>query len=168
MKVDFPEGKHKNAIERMSDDIVAIRAERNLNLRLNIGKDPETEGERLWVNAKLFEKTGDRPMALEKYRAMENLLRTNAAERPFRSLARRQADKIEAEIGGKGDRTQWINQRLQDADVAYQKGNRGEAEKYWKGIVELYGSMSEFKPQVQQANDRLARPDSALSAPPKG
>jgi serine/threonine-protein kinase len=168
MQSDFPEGPHKNELERMVDDIGAIRAERNLNLRLNIGKDPETEGERLWVSAKLFEKNGDRVIALEKYRAMENLLRNDEQDRPFRSLARRQAENIEKELGGKGDRTARINQWLKDADAAYQKGNRGEAQKDWKSIVELYGNMPEFGAQVQQANDRLARPESAnpVNSPP--
>jgi hypothetical protein len=166
MKADFPEGKHKDAIERMLDDISAIRAERNLNLRLNLGKDPETEGERLWVNAKQFEKAGDRVIALEKYRAMENLLRKEASERPFRSLARRQAEKIEAEIGGKGDRTAFINKWLADADATFRKGSRAEAQKDWKSIVDLYGNMPEFSAQVQQASDRLARPESALQSPP--
>jgi len=165
MQTDFPEGKHKDEIQRMLDDISAIRAERNLNLRLNLGKDPETEGERLWVNAKQFEKAGDRVIALEKYRAMEKLLSKDASERPFRSLARRQAAKIEAEIGGRGDRTAFINQWLTDADAAVRKGNRAEAQKIWKSISDLYGSMPEFHAQVQQANDRLARPESALTSP---
>ncbi|QDT56492.1 Serine/threonine-protein kinase PK-1 [Caulifigura coniformis] len=170
MHADFPEGKHKDAVQRMLDDISAIRAERNLNLRLNLGKDPETEGERLWVNAKQFEKAGDRVIALEKYRAMEKLLSKDAGERPFRSLARRQAEKIEAEIGGKGDRTAFINQWLVDADTAFRKGNRAEAQKIWKSIYDLYGSMPEFHAQVQQADARLARPESALAppAPPAG
>ncbi|OAI53525.1 hypothetical protein AYO47_04590 [Planctomyces sp. SCGC AG-212-M04] len=165
MKADFPEGKHKDAVERMLDDISAIRAERNLNLRLNLGKDPESEGERLWVNAKQFEKAGDRVIALEKYRAMENLLRKDESQRPFRSLARRQAEKIEAEIGGKGDRTAFINKWLADSDEAFRKGNRAEAQKDWKSIVDLYASMPEFSAQVQHASDRLARPESALAKP---
>jgi len=165
MKADFPEGKNKDVVQRMLDDISAIRAERNLNFRLNTGKDPETEGERLWVNAKQFEKAGDRIIALEKYRAMEKLLSKDASERPFRSLARRQAEKIEAEIGGKGDRTAFINQWLVDADAAFRKGNRAEAQKIWKSVYDLYGSMPEFQAQVKQADDRLARPESALAAP---
>jgi len=162
----YPEGQHAAQVTRWLEDIEALRAEKNLNLRLNLGKDPANEAERLWVAAKQYEKFGDRLLALDKYKAMQNLLRKDAEARPFRSLARRQAEKIEATLGGESDRVAFVEGKLAAADEAYLAGRRGEAEKDWKSIVELYGSIAEFQPQVARAQDRIDNAARTLRAAP--
>jgi hypothetical protein len=156
LKSRFPEGQHAAQVQEWLDDISGLRAQRKLETRLTLGKDPETEGAKLWLNAKQYEKFGDRATALEKYDAMQTILANSDDDQPFRHLARRQARKIRQELGGKGDRAAFVNSKLAEADEMYLNGQKLAAEEQWKSIEELYGSLPEFTPQVEQARDRLS------------
>jgi serine/threonine-protein kinase len=159
----FPEGEHAKEVTRWLEDIDAIQAEKNLETRLRFGKDPVTEGERLWVEAKQYERFGDRPTALERYDNMQKVLGNSPEDKPFRSLARRQGEKIRASLGGKTDRIAFVNEKLAEADRIFQEGSRLEAKEIWKGISKLYGSNSELEQQVMQAEDRLENAEKTLS-----
>ncbi|MBX3441708.1 MAG: protein kinase [Planctomyces sp.] len=163
LKSRYPEGQHAGQVQQWLDDIGSIRAERNLNLRLNLGKDAETEAERLWLAARNYERFGDRLTALDKYDAMQSILKNDEPARPFRNLARRQAEKIRAELGGETDRVAFVNEKLRTADAAYRSGEELKAQETWKSIVTLYGNIPEFRQQVEFAERRLASPTSVFS-----
>jgi serine/threonine-protein kinase len=164
LKSRFPDGAHAKQVQQWLDDIASIRAQRNLDLRLKLNKVPANEGERLWVEARQFENFGDRLLALDKYDAMQTILRDDQAAAPMRNLARMQAETIRKSIGTDSDRTAFIRERLDKADAAYSAGRLAEAEQDWKSVISLYSGIREFEPQVLHARDRLAHPEGAIQS----
>jgi eukaryotic-like serine/threonine-protein kinase len=163
-KSRFPEGRHSAQVDEWLSDAQGIRAERLLSKRLTLGKDPETEAEKLWIEAQTYEKFGDRLTALEKYQGMQTILKSDDSAKPFRSLARRREAAIRKEIGGQTDRASFINNKLSDADRLYREGKTSEAKQLWESIEKLYGNNQEFRPQVERAQERLRNPQGAKQA----
>jgi eukaryotic-like serine/threonine-protein kinase len=157
----FPQGTHSAQVDEWLGDIEGIRAERLLSRRLTLGKDPETEAEKLWIEAQTYEKFGDRLTALEKYKGMQTVLKTDETAKPFRNLARRREAAIRKEFGGETDRATFINNKLADADKLQREGKTSEAKQLWESIEKLYGNNPEFKPQADRARERLKNPDGA-------
>ena len=85
---------------------------------------------------------------------------------PFRSLARRQADKIRKEIGGKCDRASFINKQARGCRSAgIAKGKTPRPSKLWKSIVELYGSQARVQcPGSAGRTTASQRPESRSQA----
>jgi hypothetical protein len=159
----FPEGTHATQVGEWLGDIEGIRAERLLSRRLTLGKEPETEAEKLWIEAQTYEKFGDRLTALEKYSGMQTILKADESARPFRNLARRREAAIRKEIGGETDRATFINGKLAAADQLLRDGKTSEARQLWESIEKLYGSNPEFRTQADRARARLRNPESARS-----
>ncbi len=157
----FPEGVHAAQVSEWLGDIEGLRAERLLSRRLTLGKEPETEAEKLWIEAQTYEKFGDRLTALEKYNGMQTILKADETARPFRNLARRREAAIRKEIGGETDRATFINGKLTMADQLQRDGKTSEAKQLWESIEKLYGNNPEFKPQADRARERLENPAGA-------
>jgi eukaryotic-like serine/threonine-protein kinase len=157
----FPEGEHRTQIEEWKGWIDMTRAERQAELRETRGRDPESPAERAYMEARQFEKFGDRLTALQKYEAMPGLF-TSDDDTPFVNLARRQSQKIRDSIGGEDDPAVFIRQQLQEADDLYLSGDRFQAESRWKSIVDLYKNLPEHEGVVRKARNRLIDPEGAL------
>lgn len=169
----FPNGKHADQVQQYIDKIEMHKAEERLKMSNRIGREPKTEGERLYSQARQYEQFGDRVSAVERYDAMIKLLENDREARPYVNLARRQKAQIES-AGGHEDRLKIIGDALARAEATYQAGNVVEARKIWTSIVSLYDQNRECKPLVQRARKRLSNdkddtePDSevASEAPP--
>lgn len=155
LQAKYPQGKHASEVQQYLDKLEMGRAEGRITLNAKLGKEPATEGERLYVQAHKFEQFGDRVSALEKYRDMLNVLPQDAESRPFANLARRQIHHIEQHGGSQEDRLKILNAALDKAGKLYEAGDTVEARKIWNSIVSLYGSNRELKPQVKRAQARL-------------
>lgn len=156
MLARYPKGKHAEQGRNWLDQIEMYRTESRIEMNLKLGKDPESEAERLYLTASQYEKFGDRLTALEKYEAMPKVLsRDTPEDRPYLNLARRQAEKIRAQAQGETDRTAFIKQQLQEADQLFADGKKLVAREKWQAIVKLYGDNAEFEAFTKQASDRL-------------
>jgi len=150
----YPEGRHATQARDYLDFIAAEAEGRRVENTRN--KEPRTEAERLYREAREFENFGDRITALEKYRSMVELLKGRDEDRPFVTLAKRQMTAIEAAGGNALDRLKIVNGSLRDADTLLGRGNKLDAQKKWNSVITLYAANKEFEPQVKYARARLA------------
>jgi len=156
MVARYPHGKHAEQGREWLDQIEMYRTESRIEMNLKIGKDPQSEAERLYLTASQYEKFGDRITALEKYDAMEKVLsRDNPEDRPYLNLARRQAKKIRSQVHSETDRTAFIQEQLEKADELFTDGKKLAAREKWQAIVKLYGDNPEFETYTRQASERL-------------
>ena len=150
----FPDGEYapkaKERLEFIETETVRRQVEANRN------KDPKSEAERLYREAREFESFGDRITALEKYRSMIELLKGREDDRPFGNLARREVSAIEDAGGDSMDRIEIVNTSLRDADQLLLQGKKLEARKKWNSVITLYSANKEFERQVKYARSRLA------------
>jgi hypothetical protein len=133
--------------------------------------DPESEPERLFMEAWRFEQFGDRITALDQYRSMVVLLKAkeNSPDNPdadeaksvqsdnryYIQLAQSQIADIEATVDTSADRISFVNSSLLRADEYLTSGRLVEAQKIWNSIIALYSSNQEFAPQLKYARARL-------------
>lgn len=161
----FPEGTHAEKARKWLDDIELERNVRALKTRLSRPSYvPETEAERLYVQAREYERFGDRFAALDVLDSMERVLAGDEKPetRAAVALARTEAARIRDEAGPLSDRTEFIQEQLAEADEMYREGRTQPAREKWRSIIQLYGGKPEFAPLVKQAEARLDNPDGAL------
>jgi eukaryotic-like serine/threonine-protein kinase len=157
----FPEGEHRAQVEEWKNWIDMTRAERQAELRETRGRDPESPAERAYMEARQFERFGDRLTALQKYEAMPGLFKSEQ-DTVFVNLARRQSQRIRDAIGGEDDPALFIRRQLQEADDLYLSGDKFQAESRWKSIVDLYKNLPEHESVVRKARSRLIDPEGTL------
>jgi serine/threonine-protein kinase len=152
----FPDGKSASFVTESIDKIKMRKAEDQLMNKMRLGREPGSEGERLYAQARRYELFGDRVTALEKYDSMIQVLPDEGESRPFVNLARRQRAQIDSASEGKPDRLKIVTEALKKADEQYQAGNVVEANKTWNSIISLYENNKELRPLVKRARARLA------------
>lgn len=152
----FPDGKSAAFVTESIDKIEMKKAEDRLMNKMRLGKDPTSEGERLYAQARRYELFGDRVTALEMYDSMIQVLADQGETRPFVNLARRQKAQIELASDGRPDRLKIVTEALQKADELYKNGSVVEANKIWNSIVSLYENNKELRPLVRKARLHLA------------
>jgi len=163
----FPNGKSAPIVRQYLDKIEMHEAEEKLRYKTRWGKEPTSEGERLYAQARQYELFGDRVTALEKYESMIQVLGDAPESRPYANLAKRQKAEIEGASDGRPDRLKIVAEAMQNAEKLYQAGNVVEARKTWNSIITLYGNNRELRPQVRKAKARLAdREDPDAEAAP--
>ncbi len=155
----FPGSENAIWAEEQLDLIAMENAEAKIQSNRRFGRDPSTEGERKYVEAFFdFEQFGDRITALQKYKGIVSLLKTEEKERPFVNLARRQIAKIESEpANGTEDLRRFLLEKIEKADVMYKNGDAFGAKQIWDGIINLYSGNRELLPIVEKAQARIGK-----------
>jgi eukaryotic-like serine/threonine-protein kinase len=143
----------KNQLE----EIEMVNAEQRIQTNRRFGREPNSEGERKYIEANQFEQFGDRVTALDKYRAIVNLLKDIEEEKPFVNLARRQIQKIEDRPPDANELREFLQTKLEEADKKYNDGDLLGAKQIWDGIISLYTNNREMAPQVERAQSRLSK-----------
>ncbi len=134
--------------------------ESRLRARLRLGRDLETEPERLLAEVWKYDQFGDRVTALEKYQSMANLLEQGAdadepTTRTYIHIARANVERLMNETSGAGDRAAFLKERLARADQLAADGKTLDAQQIWRSIDQLYAGNREVESLVQQARARL-------------
>ncbi|MFV0446434.1 MAG: serine/threonine-protein kinase [Planctomycetaceae bacterium] len=154
--VDFPETDHRGEAESWLDEIELIRAKRRLsNLELRSNVDPRNEGERLYLEARRYEKDGDRLTALERYEAMIVLLEDKRELKPYLTMAGERIREIHSSLDSADDPLQFVRRYIAEADGLYQEGKTIKARERWKAVVSLYRTKPEYKTLVEWTTARL-------------
>ena len=160
-----PDGAHAEKAAGWLDDIELEKSIRALRTRMASPRYiPETEGERLYIQAKEYERFGDRFAALDVLDSLQRVVAEDGKmeTRALLALARTEAARIRDEAGPLSHRTEFIQQQLAEADELYRDGKTQAAREKWRSIIQLYGDSPEFAPLVKQAEERLDKPDGAL------
>jgi len=145
----FPDGRYVTEMTGFIDRIDMDREERRAMKRAEKGREPESEAERLFVDA----------LEYERYRSLVELLEDRPDDRPFVNLARRQIRTIEQSGDGTRERMNVVNDALREANQLFRGGKVVEADRKWRSVVTLYQGNREFNPQTRYAQARLDRRD---------
>ncbi len=137
------------------DKIDMELTERQSLKSLRFNRDPQSEAERLYIDALRFEQFKDRITALAKYRSLVELLKDREADRKYVNLARKKINEIQESGDTKQDVTTLVNDNLKRADDLTTKGERLKAETIWDSVITLYGANRELEQQVNYARARL-------------
>ena len=164
-----PEGEHAEQAQKWLADIELERAVRQLE-RVKMAKpgyDPDTEAEKLYAQAKQYERFGDTVGALSTFESMERILASDDSieTRAVLVLARRDAKRLGEQNDG-SSRVDRLAEFLADTDELYRQGKTLDARANWRSVVDVYGGKAEFAPLVKQAEERLDNPELALSDEP--
>jgi len=124
---------------------------------IRYARDPSSEGERLYAEARRYEQFGDRLTALEKYQALETLLAESVDDAPFVQLARRQIAAIDGGDAASASRAELLTERLARAEELEAAGQTVEAGTLRRSVIALYGNNRELAPLVEQARAALER-----------
>jgi hypothetical protein len=153
----FPEGRHSEWAREQIEEVEMVQAEQALSVKLKRRLPLKNEAERLYAEAREFERFGDVATALDRYRSMETLLADDPQYRTFVNLARRQIATIERGDTPREDEAgQIIAEKLDQADRLIREGKVIPARKIWYSVIELYANNDSVAPLVARAQDRLA------------
>jgi serine/threonine-protein kinase len=160
---DFPAGRHAGQVQQWIDDIEMTQAEKQAEQREKQGRDPESHAERLYMEARQYERFGDRLTALKKYQALQPLFENDEQARAFVNLARRKEQEIKESIGGESDPITFVEQAIAEADRLFFQGQRVQAQNRWQSLIALYENLPEHEEQVNRARARILDPEWALT-----
>ncbi len=153
-------GKYAKEAEEHLEKIEMSLAERRAKNRAKKGISPQSEAERLYMEAYQFEKFVDRVSARDRYQKMVTLLKNRKKDfennRPYLNLARRQIAIIDTAGTDVKERLEIILSTLKRADELDAQGKKLEATKLWDSIITLYSSNKEFEKHVFYAQNRQA------------
>lgn len=150
----FPDGSYAKSAREQLESIEMELTERQIKNRRRLGREPQSEAERLFQDAGEYENFGDRLTAREKYEAMIQLLEPTDENRPFINLARRQIAQIKEE-SRTSDRITFVLAQLKQADELSSNGELVAAREIWDSICKLYRGHRELEPLVAKAEASL-------------
>lgn len=152
----FPDGESTDWAAEQIDQIEMLEAENALEVKIKRNLSLKDEGERLFAEARRFERFGDRATALDKYKSMETLLADDPKYKPFVNLARRQIGRIREQKTDAGEASRIVQAKLLEANELIDSGNVVAARDIWYSVVELYGNNSDVAPLVKIAQQKLS------------
>lgn len=161
----FPQGQYADQTREILDEMDMDLAERRLRNKLKLGRELGGEAERLLSEAWQFQQFGDQFTALDKFESMLDLLPDEQDNRPYRNIARREIASLQGEGNLAQRRRDFIQGRLDDAELLVQEDKRLEAERIWRSILSLYQNHPELSPLVEAARQRLNETTAARLAP---
>jgi len=153
----FPQGKHAAWAEEKLAVIAMIDAERRMDKNRRFNREPSTEGERKYEEANRYERFGDRQTAVERYKAIIELLKDVPEEKAFVSLSKRQIELLESKESSAEEVKRFLTEKLDEADKQFQDGDVVSPKKTWESILKLYNGNKEMQPLVQRAQQALDR-----------
>ncbi|MBC7852740.1 MAG: serine/threonine protein kinase [Pirellulaceae bacterium] len=131
-------------------------AENRVKKLHKLGREPNIEAARLYLEASKFEEFGDRVTALDKYQSIVDLIKPEGDDRLYVLLARREAGRLKSDKSTVADeRGKFIDQKLAQAEQLQKDGKVLEARKILTGIVALYGDNAEYATFVSKVQKRL-------------
>ncbi len=153
----YPDGEFADEAREYLERIELHLLDKRVETALRLGRDPKSEAERLYREARELERFGDRVAALEQYRALADLLKASddPEERRFMALCHQRANALEEAGAGDDDRVAFVNEQLDRAERLYREGKTLAARGIWNRIVDLYADNREFEPQVRRAQAHL-------------
>ncbi len=152
----FPEGEHHAWAQEKIGWINARETERRLDRDEKLGRrDNWTQAQIQYSDAREYERFGDLITALDKFRAIVSLFRNNPDDRPIVDLAIESIQRIKQKGLAENALQTFLNQKMTEANAAYDQARILEAKLKWESIVELYSGNQEVAPIVAEAQQRL-------------
>lgn len=163
----FPSSQHATEARSWMDDIAVTRAERRMSaLELRPNATPSNDGERMYLDARRYERENDRYSALSRYEAMRVLLQDKPELKAYVTLAGRRITTINQSLGTDADPVHRLRREIVTADKLYQEGQTLKARERWKALLEFHRGKPEFEVLVDFIQARLDDPATAMRESP--
>lgn len=155
----FPESKYAPRAHEWIDKIDMDRLRRQIETRQKLGKDPESEAEKQYLEALEYKEFGDLAMAETQLSHLMDSLQSRTEERPLYLLAQTQFHEVQTkrkETGHEMNSREFVHRQLLQAEKDF-LNDELKAEKTWREVSQLYRSSSNHADLVEYAQDRLYR-----------
>lgn len=152
----FPESEHIDWANEQIRWVNARDAERKLDREEGRGRTENwTQAQLQYAEARRYERFGDLATAFDRYRAIISLFRNREEDRSIVDLAHEGMMRIRQTGIGPNALQQFLTQKMDEANAAYDRARITEAKLKWESIVALYESNQEAAPIVAEAQQRL-------------
>ena len=152
----FPESQHADWAKEQIRWVNARDAERKLDRDESRGRTENwSQAQLQYAEARRYERFGDLATAFDRYRAIVGLFRNREEDRSIVDLAHEGLLRIRQSGVGPNALQQFLTQRMDEANAAYDRARITEAKLKWESIVELYQNNQEVAPIVAEAQQRL-------------
>lgn len=158
----FPDTEHLAEIEAFQLKLAMHRAEQRVqNLDRFANRKPNTEAERLFAEARHYEKFGDRVTAWRRYEGLVELFADSddLDDRAFVELARQRINEIRSKAHEQSQLAEFVIEKLAEADELAAAGRTLAAREVLTELIALYDGNRELAELVQRARDRKAELD---------
>jgi hypothetical protein len=151
----FPESSNATWAQEQTDQVDMNLAERKIERGLRLGRPPETEAERLYLEAQRFERFGDVQTALEKYRSITRLMEGRTDAKPIVNLANRQSQALSAGPNAVEELRQFLDKKLHEAQKLFDQRDIQSAKAICQSIHNLYQGNKDMASAVARAQSIL-------------
>jgi serine/threonine-protein kinase len=157
LKENYPETEFQGEIDKFEDTYMMYRAETRARMNRKSGDLPETEAERLYVEAWDLDTAGDQFTAWQKYEALNSHFENseNEFDRAYAGLARRRIETFKADPGSGESQLEFVRKRIAEAKKLEASGMLMEARRVLESVIESYQENRELQPLVNQARSQL-------------
>ncbi len=151
----YPDGKHAAWAHEQLEKIEMLDTERSMERNRRFNRTPSSEAEIKYQEAMSYERFGDRITALERYKAIVEVMKDVEEYRPYVNLAKRQIQKLEAGSPSSEELKKFLNAKLDEADEQWNSGDVIAPKKLWESIIKLYNGNKEMVEFVRRSQQRL-------------
>jgi hypothetical protein len=163
---DYPGTDAARRAQEHLDVLEMERTDSLLRRRKNLGKEPENEAARLYLEAVGLEES-DVTAAREKLQGLVNVIEPKGEDRIYVLLAQRELSRLKNTSTQSADeRETFINGKLAEVDALQQKGDVEEARKIVSGILSLYGDNADYAPYLDRVKRKLTELGATDEEPP--
>ena len=152
----FPQGKHAAKAQEYLDLIETDNAAAKVRNKAKTGRTPSCEGQKLCSEAFTMEQFGDQQTALEKYKAIVELVKPEGEDAQYVKLAKRKIRELEASPLKAPPREEFLKSVLDGIESLLASGEREKAKEKAESVISLYSGNKSLEPLVKRAHDILS------------
>jgi hypothetical protein len=156
----FPNSKHQGKAQEFLDLIETDKAANKVRNKVNLGRKPTCEGQRLCAEAFTMEEFGDQETALEKYEAIVELIKPEGEDAQYVKLAMRKIKEIKSSPQKAPPREEFLKNVLDGIENLLLSGDREKARERAESVISLYSGNKTLEPFVKRAEEILRLIDS--------
>lgn len=147
----FPNGAHAVKAQEYLDLIETDLAASKVRNKANTGRKPTCEGQKLCAEAFTMEQFGDQETALEKYKAIVEIIKPEGDDAQYVKLAKRKIKELEESPLKAPPREEFLKSVLDGVESMLASGDREKAKEKAESIISLYAGNKTLEPFVKRA-----------------
>lgn len=152
----FPSGQHAIQAQEYVDLIETDKAAAKVRNKAKTGRTPTCEGQKLCSEAFTMEQFGDQETALEKYKAIVELIKPEGEDEQYVKLAKRKIKELEASPLKAPPREEFLKSILEGIESLVASGELAKAKEKAESVVSLYSGNKSLEPFVKRARAILS------------
>jgi hypothetical protein len=152
----FPDSDNAEWAQEQIEWVDGREAERRMDRDERLGRNDDwTPAQVQYAEARDYERFGDLATARDKYQAIVRLFRKEDSDAPIVFLAGEGLARIRELSAGVGSLSQFLDEKLTEANEAYERARVADAKQILESIIELYSGNQEVAALVARAEQQL-------------